>query len=164
MAKSIVRHTDGTYQVKGKVSGKELVEAALHEITRVFENKGNKFERPEEVKRYLSVQLGLEQREVFSVMFLDSQHQLIHYERLFLGTINQSEVHPREVVKRCLELNSAAVIVAHNHPSGVSEPSQADRLITDKLVKALKLIEVKVLDHIVVGGSDTYSFAERGLL
>ena len=161
MSKRITRQQDGTYQVRGKLSGKELIEAALNEIAAVCQ-KGEQFNDPSDVKRYLSVQLGLEQREVFAVLFLDSQH--ISYEKLFYGTLNQSEVHPREVVKRCLELNAGAVICAHNHPSGVAEPSVSDKAITEQLVKALGLVQVNVLDHIVVGGSETVSFAERGYL
>ena len=96
------------------------------------------------------------------VLFLDNQHRLLSYETLFVGTIDHTEVHSREVVKAALRYNAAAVIVAHNHPSGECEPSRADRLITERLVKALRLVEIRVLDHVVVGQRDTVSFAERG--
>lgn len=122
------------------------------------------FEDPATVKSYLMLELGEEEREVFGCAFLDNQHRLISFDRLFYGTINGASVHPREVVKRALAHNAAAVILAHNHPSGVAEPSVADRRITDRIKSALLLIDVRVLDHIIVGDSDTTSFAERGLV
>ncbi len=98
------------------------------------------------------------------VLYLDSQNQLIKDEVLFYGTINAASVYPREVVKAALRNNAAALILAHNHPSGVAEPSQADKLITTKLQQALALIDINVLDHIIVGGENCVSFAERGLI
>lgn len=118
---------------------------------------------PESVMSYLQCQLAHEEREVFALMLLDNQHRLIRYLPMFYGTIDSASVYPREVVKAALQANAAAVILAHNHPSGVSEPSDSDRRITDKLVKALNLIDVRVLDHIVVG-EHCCSFAQRGLL
>ncbi|MGR7121419.1 RadC family protein [Klebsiella aerogenes] len=106
---------------------------------------------------------GLE-REVFMVLYLDNQHRLIAHETLFSGTINSVSVHPREVVKAALKHNAAAVTLAHNHPSGVAEPSQSDRRITEKLQQALALVDVRVLDHFVTGSHDIVSFAERGWL
>lgn len=103
-------------------------------------------------------------REHFVVMFLDSQHRLLKTEVMFQGTLDGAAVYPREVVKRALELNSAAVIFAHNHPSGESSPSSADRRITDKLVAGCQLLDIRVLDHVIVAGAKTYSFAEEGLL
>jgi len=97
-------------------------------------------------------------------MYLDNQHRLIKYEELFFGTIDGASVHPREVVKHALKYNAAAVIFAHNHPSGVAEPSQADQRITDRLKSALLLVDVRVLDHMIVGDKEVLSFAERGLL
>jgi len=114
-------------------------------------------------KDFLSFKLGKYEREVFAVMLLDSQHKLIDYQELFFGTINAASIYPREVVKAVLAENAAAVIFAHNHPSGEIEPSQADIAITSRLKAALALIDVPVLDHIVIGESAT-SFAERGLL
>lgn len=116
------------------------------------------------VKRFLSAQLRHKPHEVFAILYLDNQHRLIEFEELFRGTIDSSSVYPREVVKKVLEKNAAAVIFAHNHPSGVAEPSHADKDITQLLVKALKLIDVRTLDHIVVGDPNVVSFAERGLL
>ena len=103
-------------------------------------------------------------REVFACLFLDNQHRLICYEEMFFGTIDGASVHPREVVKRTLFHNAAAIIFAHNHPSGVSEPSQADRRIAERLKAALSLVDVRVLDHMVIGDAEVTSFAERGLL
>ncbi|MBF0471095.1 MAG: DNA repair protein RadC [Gammaproteobacteria bacterium] len=121
------------------------------------------FENPESVRNYLSHRLRHQQRECFLVLFLDNRHRLLGDEILFEGTINQASVYPREVVKKSLHYNAAALIVAHNHPSGVSEPSQADISITHRLDSALKLIEVRLLDHMVVGEGSVVSLAERGL-
>ena len=109
------------------------------------------FSSAEQVRTYLSSQLRHVQREVFAVLFLDSQHRLIRYQELFLGTIDAAAVYPREVVKAALQYNAAAVIIAHNHPSGVAEPSQADISITARIKSALDLIDVRLLDHFVVG-------------
>ncbi|NPG96946.1 DNA repair protein RadC [Escherichia coli] len=106
---------------------------------------------------------GLE-REEFRVLYLNNQNQLIAGETLFTGTINRTEVHPREVIKRALYHNAAAVVLAHNHPSGEVTPSKADRLITERLVQALALVDIRVPDHLIVGGSQVFSFAEHGLL
>lgn len=118
---------------------------------------------PESVMSYLQCQLAHEEREVFALMLLDNQHRLIRYLPMFYGTIDSASVYPREVVKAALQANAAAVILAHNHPSGVSEPSDSDRRLTDKLVKALALMDIRVLDHIIVG-ENCCSFAQRGLL
>lgn len=124
----------------------------------------NVLESPEQTRQYLRVQLRDEESEVFAVLFLDSRHRAIAFERLFFGTIDGTAVYPREVIRRCLHHNAAAVIVAHNHPSGVAEPSQADRRITEKLRAALGLVDVRLLDHVVVGEPGSFSFAERGWL
>jgi len=116
------------------------------------------------VKRYLQAQLRERRSEVFAALFLDSQHRLIHFEELFQGTIDGASVYPREVVKAALRHNCAAMIFAHNHPSGVAEPSEADKSLTRSLQKALALIDVRVLDHLVVGDAEVRSFAELGLL
>lgn len=116
------------------------------------------------VRQYLQMQLGSLPHEVFSVLYLDAQHRLLACEELFRGTLAQTSVYPREVVKRALHHNAGAVILAHNHPSGVLEPSRADELLTQTLKSSLALVDVRVLDHFVVGGSGVTSFAERGLL
>ena len=119
---------------------------------------------PAAVRDYLRLALGTREHEVFVALFLDAQHRVIAAEELFRGTLTQTSVYPREVVKAALRRNAAAVILAHNHPSGVAQPSQADELLTRSLAEALALIEVKVLDHFIVAGNQTLSFAERGLL
>lgn len=122
------------------------------------------FENPERVKDYLALHLAGRLQEVFAVLFLDSQHRLLKLEELFHGTLAQTSVYPREVVRRALALNAAAVVLAHNHPSGVAEPSRADEFLTQTLKSALQLVDVRVLDHIVVGQGQVVSMAERGLL
>ncbi|MDH5300934.1 MAG: DNA repair protein RadC [Gammaproteobacteria bacterium] len=119
---------------------------------------------PAVTQRYLKNRLRDYEHEVFAVLFLDNRHRMIRFEEMFRGTIDGASVHPREVVKRALALNAAAVILAHNHPSGVCEPSQADRAITRRLVQALALVDIRVLDHVVVGEGAGYSFAEAGEL
>ena len=119
---------------------------------------------PETTRNFLSARLRGLRHEVFAILFLDNQHRLIAFEELFRGTLDACSVHPRQVVERALHLNAAAVILSHNHPSGVAEPSGADRHITDRLRDALGLIEVRVLDHLVVGEGRPVSFAERGWL
>lgn len=119
---------------------------------------------PASTRRFLKSKLRRHDREVFACLFLDNQHRVITYEELFFGTIDGASVHPREVVKRVLYHNAAAVIFAHNHPSGVAEPSQADQRITERLKSALLLVDVRVLDHMIVGDSEVMSFAETGLI
>lgn len=119
---------------------------------------------PQQVRDYLCLKLGGMTREVFVVLFLDAQNRVMAQEEMFAGTLTQTSVYPREVVKRALHHNSAAVIFAHNHPSGVAEPSRADELLTKALKDALALVDVRVLDHFVVAGNAALSFAERGLL
>ncbi|TQV82549.1 JAB domain-containing protein [Exilibacterium tricleocarpae] len=121
-------------------------------------------ESPAAVRQYLRAHLRHQQQEVFAVLFLDSQNRPLAYEELFTGTIDGASIYPREVVKRALHRNAAALILAHNHPSGIAEPSQADIRITERLRQALGLIDVRVLDHMVVGDTEVVSFAERGLL
>ena len=119
---------------------------------------------PEQVRRYVTARLRHLRHEVFGCLFLDSQHRLIAFRELFRGTIDGASVYPREVVVECLGHNAAAVILVHNHPSGIAEPSLADRQITRRLVDALALVDIRVLDHFVVGEAGVVSFAERGLL
>lgn len=121
-------------------------------------------EKPHAVKDYLRLHLADLDHEVFCVMFLDTHLRLIAYEKLFTGTLTHTSVHPREVARRALQLNAAAVILAHNHPSGVAEPSRADVLLTQGLREALQLIDVRVVDHVIVGEREAMSFAERGLM
>lgn len=138
----------------------ELLERAAEALAAKYKREGT-FTNPTNVKEYLKLKLGAHDREVFAVMLLDNQHQLISFEELFFGTIDAASIYPREVVKAALNHSAAAVVFAHNHPSGIAEPSQADRRITQRLVDALKLVDIRVLDHIVVG-EDCVSFAEKG--
>ena len=119
---------------------------------------------PADTRNYLSLRLAEREAEVFCVMFLTNRHRVIAFEEMFQGTIDGASVHPREVVKAALRLNAAAVILAHNHPSGVAEPSRSDEAITRRLTDALALVDVRVLDHLIVGGSEITSLAERGLV
>ncbi|MEQ9397506.1 RadC family protein [Haliea sp.] len=119
---------------------------------------------PRETRRFLQHHLGGQQREVFTCLFLDNQHRILRCEDLFYGTLDGAAVYPREVAVRALQYHAAAVILAHNHPSGVAEPSQADRRITERLQSALGLLDIRVLDHVIIGRGQSYSFAESGLL
>ena len=119
---------------------------------------------PETVKLFLLTELQHEEREVFMVLFLDNQHRLIKKERLFLGTINVTNVYPREIIKESLYCNAAALILAHNHPSGLAEPSYSDKMITQKIIEAAELMDIRILDHFIVGKGTCYSFAEHNLI
>ncbi|MBF0255814.1 MAG: DNA repair protein RadC [Gammaproteobacteria bacterium] len=126
--------------------------------------RGDALESPDAVRRYLQTQLRDAPSEIFAALFLDSRHRVIRYEELFYGTIDGASVHPREVVRKALAYNAAALIVAHNHPSGVAEPSQSDRNITQRLRQALELVDVRLLDHMIVGDGEVRSLAELGYL
>ena len=127
-------------------------------------DRGDAFTSPAITRRFLQARLRAYHHEVFACLVLDNQNRLIRFEELFTGTIDGASVYPREVVKRVLALNAAAVIFAHNHPSGVAEPSSADCHITQRLIAALDLVDVRVLDHFVVGDGEVVSMAERGML
>ncbi len=126
--------------------------------------RGTALSCPADTRRYLSACLRHRANEVFGCLFLDNRHRVIAFEELFQGTINGASVHAREVVRRTLHHNAAALIVAHNHPSGVAEPSQADVSLTRRLADALQLVDVRLLDHLVIGDGEVVSLAERGLL
>lgn len=156
----LVRDATGDYRM---ATGEEVLKAAKQVIARRI-RRGTAMTSPDTVRDYLTTKLAVLEHEVFVALLLDSQHRLIRYEELFRGTLSQTSVYPREVVKTALMHNAAAIILAHNHPSGIAEPSRADELLTQALKQALALIDVRVLDHFVVAGADTVSFAERGLL
>lgn len=139
-----------------------IAEAKQLLYKRMTSRKYDQFTSPGAVRDYLRLHLAERKQEIFYCLFLDSQHRLLDGRELFRGTIDGCSVYPREVVKATLEVNAAVVILAHNHPSGVAEPSTADRQITDRLKNALALVDVRVLDHFVVGDQDVISFAERG--
>ena len=141
-------------------AAKELIRRSLAESMR----HRDALESIAAVRDYLRLTIGRRDYEVFMVLFLDTKHRVIAPEEMFRGTLSQASVYPREVVKRSMALNAAAVIFAHNHPSGVAEPSAADEAITQALRNALALLDVRVLDHLVVAGNEIVSFAERGLL
>ncbi|MDP6375106.1 MAG: DNA repair protein RadC [Pseudomonadales bacterium] len=122
------------------------------------------FQHKDDVARFLASELGGEEREVFAGLFLDTRHHLIGFEKLFFGSVNRANVHPREVAKRALACNAAALVVAHNHPSGIAEPSAADIELTERLKRLLGELDVRLLDHVVVGADRVVSLAERGFI
>ena len=117
-----------------------------------------------DLKRFLTLKLAEQEREVFAIVVLDARHQLIEYTELFYGTIDKTQVYPREIARRALKLNAAAVVLAHNHRSGIAEPSRSDIALTEGVIEILKKLEIRTLDHIVIGGNTAVSFAERGLI
>ncbi|MFP2827363.1 RadC family protein [Citrobacter braakii] len=145
-------------------SAQQTIRKALTLLACQLREPGASFTSSHAVRDWLRLQLAALEREALSVLWLDNQHRLLAHDTLFLGTINSITVHPREVVKAGLKHNAAAAILAHNHPSGEAEPSHADRLITGRLKQTLELIDIRLLDHLVVGGMDIVSFAERGWL
>jgi DNA repair protein RadC len=126
--------------------------------------RGGTLNSPSDTKQYLTAQLRDRPHEVFACLFLDTRHRVIAFEEMFRGTIDGASVHPREIVKRALAHNAAALIFAHNHPSGIAEPSQSDQRLTQRLRDALQLVDIRVIDHLVVGDGQVASFAELGLL
>jgi len=141
----------------------EILNAARTLLARRV-RKGASIANPRATREYLQLALAPREHEVFAILFLDNRHRVIEFVPLFRGTLDGASVHPREVVKEALARNAAAVILAHNHPSGVAEPSQADEFITHRLRDALALVDIRILDHLVVTGDSIVSFAERGLL
>jgi DNA repair protein RadC len=156
----LVRDVDGQYRPA-------RAEEVLSEARRVLSQRvrrGVTMSSPQAVKDYLRLEIGVLEHEVFCVLFLDAQHRIIVLKQMFRGTVTQTSVYPREVVKEALGCNAAAVILAHNHPSGSVEPSRADEFLTQTLKTALALVDVRVLDHLVVAGAEVRSFAESGLM
>ena len=163
-------HTDAPAlrQIKGLGPAKRAEVVAVLELARraLMQPLHSQpvFDSPQAVRQYLQLQLGARPHEVFAVMFLDSQHRLIALEEMFRGTLSQTSVYPREVVMRALTLHAAAVVLAHNHPSGSTQPSRADQTLTQTLKSALALVDVRVLDHFVVTSTQALSMAEQGLI
>ena len=141
-----------------------LIRQAIGVLDERLFKHGAELTSPASVREYLWLKLASEALEVFAVVFLDSQHRVIAFEPMFHGTIDGASVYPRAVLKRAIEHNCSAVIFAHNHPSGVTEPSHADKAITTRLKSVLELVDVRVLDHFIVGEGTPFSFAEAGLL
>tara|TARA_R110000868_G_scaffold169291_5_gene404256 strand:+ start:2220 stop:2894 length:675 start_codon:yes stop_codon:yes gene_type:complete len=155
-------------QVKGLGQAKYVqLQASVEMSKRYFAQKLDKVDTlnsVEQTKAFLQAKLRDQSQEVFAILLLDSQHRLIRYRPMFYGTIDSASVYPRVLVKQALEDNAAAVILAHNHPSGVAEPSQADKQITQRIIAAMNLVDIKVLDHFVIGDGEAVSFAQRGLI
>lgn len=156
----LICDTQGEYR---KANPEEVLQAARRVLSSKV-RRGCTLSSPNAVRDYLALQLGALEHEVFAVVFLDAQNKLLSFQEMFRGTITQTFVYPREVAKAALTLNAAAVILAHNHPSGHAEPSRADELLTQTLKSTLSLIDVRVLDHLIIAGANSTSFAERGLL
>lgn len=154
-----IRESNHRYRAANE---EDVIFEAIQIYNRCF-SRGESLTSTDKAKDCIKLKLAPFEHEVFLCLFLDNQHKVIACEELFRGTIDGASVYPREVVKTALQHNAAALIMAHNHPSGISEPSQADRAITEKLKTALALIDIRVLDHFVVGET-VYSFAEHGLL
>lgn len=165
MSSCFLNETTNKYTITGPITRQQIIDAAL-DIMKGMLKKSNmeSFMSPDITKQFVKLKLALMEREVFSVIYLDNQHRMIEYEELFYGTINGTSVHPREVIKSALKHNAAAIILAHNHPSGIAEPSKADKEITKSLKDALALVDIRVIDHIIVGECVPVSFAEQGLL
>ena len=165
MGKFILNENSGGYYTDGSVRADQIIRKAENILKGKLGRVSSEiFTDPSTVRTFLKIRLGQKEREIFACLFLDNRHRMIAFEELFFGTIDGATVHPREVVKRALKHNSAAIILAHNHPSGVAEPSQADQQITTRLKEACALLDIRILDHFVVGEGQPVSFAERGLI
>jgi len=158
-----IKENNGLYVLSRTVDDQDILAAAKEILARRF-RRGTQLTSPQQSKDYLISQIAHLEHEVFLILFLDNKHKIIASESMFRGTIDGASVHPRECVKRALELNAAAVILSHNHPSGETCPSQSDKSITKRLIEAMSLVDIRVLDHIIVAGINTYSFAEHGLM
>jgi DNA repair protein RadC len=155
------------YSVKPSQSTQDddlLISLAIATLESRFKKTGIVFDSPHGVKEYCRLNFGRLEHEEFGILFLNSQNQLIQFESMFRGTLSQASVYPREIVKRALALNAGAVILTHNHPSGICEPSRADEFLTSTLKSALALVDVRILDHLVVSAISAVSMAERGLI
>ncbi len=162
--RAMSRQAAGRATVGDDAAGDATIAAALSILAARLRKPGAALETPHALRQWIALRLAECQHEVFAVLFLDGQHGVIDFEPMFRGTLTQTSVYPREIVKRALALNAAAVILAHNHPSSCPEPSRNDELVTQWVARALSLVDVSVLDHIIVGGMSTVSLAERGLL
>ncbi|EFB4472157.1 TPA: DNA repair protein RadC [Escherichia albertii] len=146
------------------LTAQRIIKRALKHLEKSLREPGVTLTSVTAMRDWLRLTLAGQEREVFMVFYLDNQHRLIDYETAFIGSVRYIDIQPREIVKSALRCNAAAVILAHNHPSGYAEPSRQDRLITKKLKSTLELVDVRILDHLVVGHNDIVSFAERGWL
>jgi DNA repair protein RadC len=142
----------------------KIIDNAIQIIESKSNNNDFVINSPDAVKQFCVLQLAMSENEKFGVLFLDNQHRLIEFSIMFTGTVDSATIYPREVAKKALALNSSAIVITHNHPSGLLTPSNADKQITTKLFDGLKLLDIRVLDHIIVSQQGSLSFAERGLI
>ena len=161
MTTNIIHDDNGNYSIQSGTPSQIIELAASILESRII---GETLNSPEASTQFIQMKIGSLEHEVFMVVYLDNRHRVIAAEELFRGTINGASVHPREVVKETLKHNAAAVILAHNHPSGIADPSEADKRLTSRLKDALSMVDVRVLDHIIVSPDETFSMAERGLV
>ena len=160
---SVIKKTrNGLYQVPKAITKDQLYNVVLELIEEEYCRE--QLSSAQAARRYLQLKMAKQDQEIFSVLFLDSQHRVISIDEMFFGTIDSAAVHPRIILKRCLEYNCAAVILCHNHPSGIAEPSNADKQITELIKDALALCDIRVIDHFIFAAGNTVSFAERGLI
>lgn len=155
--------TDDAYTVAGEVSEAEILSFAQSLIADKFK-RGDALTSPSMTHHYFMHRLAGYEHEVFGCLFLDNQHRVLKFEEMFKGTINAANVYPREVVKKALSLNAAALICVHNHPSGDTSASASDKDLTKRLQDALELVDIRLLDHLIIGGGEYSSFAEKGLM
>lgn len=159
----LIQDRQGNYKPSGTITEQDILSAAETLLRAKLERQGI-ISNPQDAGDFLRMRLGALLHEEFHVLWLDNRHQILDCQKLFTGTVDGASVHPREVVRAALAINASAVVLAHNHPSGVAEPSSADRSITQELIAALRLIDVRVLDHLVIGAGEVVSMAARGLL
>jgi len=153
----------GKYEVKTDLTCADILDMADSIVSKKYK-RGTTITCAADSKTLFISKLRAREREIFAVLFLDNRHQVIEYSELFSGTIDAASVYPREIVKQALLLNSAAIILSHNHPSGVSEPSESDIKVTKRIKAALELVDIRLLDHIIVGGNETTSLTEKGII
>jgi DNA repair protein RadC len=159
----LIQDRHGNYRRRGTITEQDILAAAETLLRAKLERQGN-ISNPEDAGNFLRMRLGALRHEEFHIVWLDTRHQILACERLFTGTLDGATLHPREIVRAALTINAGAAILAHNHPSGNPEPSTADRSITQELIAALRLVGVRVLDHLVIGAGQVVSMAARGLL
>ena len=159
----LIQDRQGNFRRRGTITEQDILAAAETLLLGKLQRQGS-IGNPEDAGNFLRMRLGALGHEEFHIIWLDTRHQIIECQRLFIGTLDGASVHPREVVRAALAINAGAAILAHNHPSGNSEPSTADRSITQELIVALRLVGVRVLDHLVIGAGSVVSMAARGLL
>lgn len=159
----LIQDRQGNYQSSGTITEQDILSAAEALFRAKLERQGS-ISNPEDAGAFLRMRLGALLHEAFHIVWLDTRHRILDCQRLFTGTHDRASVHPREVVRTALAINAGAAILAHKHPSGNPEPSTADRIITQELITALRLVGVRLLDHLVIGAGNVVSIAVRGLL